>query len=116
MLPMSGKPNRARDRRHGRLQRRAAAGQRTLEAGAGAWESATALSASSRLRRTLMATAAVTPEPAAAGRRHERPRVGAVAGGVDPVDGRRLLGVDGDGAVVAQPAAQRTSEMAAQLP
>jgi hypothetical protein len=43
------------------------AGQRTSEAGAGAAESATAWPASSKLRRTLMATAAVTPEPAAVG-------------------------------------------------
>jgi hypothetical protein len=62
----------------------------------------------------LIATAALTPEPAAAG--HERPRVGAVAGGVDAVDRRRLPGVDGDRAVVAQSAAQPASEVVAQPP
>jgi hypothetical protein len=43
------------------------AGQRIPEAGDGARDSATARSASSKLRRVLMVTAAVTPEPAAAG-------------------------------------------------
>ena len=53
---------------------------------------------------------------AAGGRRHQRSGVGAVAGGVDAVDGRRLVGVDGDGAVVAQLAAERAGDVVAQPP
>src|SRR4051812_19386483 len=46
----------------------------------------------------------------------ERPGVGAVAGCVDAVDGRRLARVDRDGAVVAQLAAQRARDVGAYLP
>jgi hypothetical protein len=61
-----------------------------------------------------MATAAVTPAPAAG--RNKRSRVGAVAGGVYAVYGRRLGCVDGDGAVIAQLAAKRARDFRAQLP
>jgi hypothetical protein len=61
-----------------------------------------------------MVTAAVAPEPAV--RRNKRSRVGAVAGGVDAVDGRRLARVDGDRAIGAQLAAQRADELGAQSP
>src|SRR4051794_31879453 len=59
---------RDRDARWTQLPSGRRAGQRTWEAGADARESATARSASSKVRRTLMATAAMTPVPAAAGR------------------------------------------------
>src|SRR4051795_8319023 len=52
----------------------------------------------------------------AGGRRNERSRIGAVAGGVDAVDGRRLACVDGDGAIGAQGAAQRAGDLGAQAP
>src|SRR4051812_1887556 len=48
--------------------------------------------------------------------RDERPRVGAVAGGVDAVDRRCLAWVDRDRAVVVEPAAHPAGDVVAKLP